>query len=158
MELVYNKPSHQVTTYATIPSTRATLAAIIAISEPPTVPPMPAGLAQSPHNTPEGVTAKGTTPPRRPGPAPGDRVDKRAWDRPQHDPLALGIGPAGSGRSPAQGANRTEPQHCQHTVAREDPAGQAHHDTRMSWGAPPRQTTRCYSPPRARRPRKITLR
>ena len=48
LELIYNKEDHQVTIYATItPSTPATLAGIIAISEPPAA---PAGLAHSPQH------------------------------------------------------------------------------------------------------------
>jgi site-specific DNA recombinase len=48
LELIYNKPAHQVTIYATItPSASQTLADIIAISEPPTIPTTAAGLALS---------------------------------------------------------------------------------------------------------------
>jgi hypothetical protein len=48
LELIYNKQDHQVTIYATItPATPATLAGIIAISEPPAA---PAGLAHSPQH------------------------------------------------------------------------------------------------------------
>ena len=50
LELIYNRPAHQVTIYATItPSTPATLAAIIAISEPPIIP-TAVGLALSPQH------------------------------------------------------------------------------------------------------------
>jgi hypothetical protein len=48
LELIYNKHDHQVTIYATItPATPATLADIIAISEPPAT---PDGLAHSPQH------------------------------------------------------------------------------------------------------------
>jgi site-specific DNA recombinase len=48
LELIYNKPDHQVTIYATItPSTPYALAGIIARSEPPAA---PAGLAHSPQH------------------------------------------------------------------------------------------------------------
>ena len=51
IELVYNKPAHQVTIYATItPSTPQALAAVIADSEPPTIPTTPAGLGHSPQH------------------------------------------------------------------------------------------------------------
>jgi hypothetical protein len=53
LEVIYNKQDHQVTIYATItPSTPDTLAAIIAISEPPAAPATadPAGLGHSPQH------------------------------------------------------------------------------------------------------------
>ena len=48
LQLIYKKDTHQVTIRATItPSTPATLAAIIALSEPPTTPTAATGLAHS---------------------------------------------------------------------------------------------------------------
>jgi hypothetical protein len=53
LELIYNKEDHQVSIYATItPSTPATLAEIIAGSEPPRTPAAPANWP-FPHSTPE---------------------------------------------------------------------------------------------------------
>ncbi len=56
LELIYNKQDHQVSIYATItPSTPHTLAAIIAMSEPPTTPATSERLAlssQHPRTTP----------------------------------------------------------------------------------------------------------